>query len=381
MKRNIFVRIFPLCVFQRKLPSDSEVLNKPKLVYTVSAREFWNQKHLTPEETEIPELRDYLRMIYLKEKQKLVKDYVTEVWGIHRLAKNFGSKPQPEDRIFQKSGVKELMLKNVSSLEKHIEKCFAEIRQPLCESVENARRNYKSTVKQLLTRDEGYRGYHKTLKAVCLKDGIYASKKFLRIDFNESLVKPFYDKVDCIFGSIFRIQNATRSSLWSHLEMFKNEVQSKIRQTGKDNHLPNNWKIDIFIKETNMILKKLEKQILCSKLNIYQSLCMSIQSDLKPHYKAASEVKGHGSCEQMKTILMRGIENEVQKQMFEKAKSKMEWQFCELKRYILETLKEEISIVFNLVFLQEERAAVHLTDIENECKEIHEIYLKLHDDH
>lgn len=46
--------------------------------------------------SEIPELRDYLRMIYLKEKQKLVKDYVTEIWAIHRLAKNFGSSPQPE---------------------------------------------------------------------------------------------------------------------------------------------------------------------------------------------------------------------------------------------------------------------------------------------
>ncbi|KAL8184964.1 UNVERIFIED_CONTAM: hypothetical protein K2H54_033462 [Gekko kuhli] len=109
---------------QRKLPPDSDVLKKNKLVYTVSAREFWDPKHLSSEETEIPDLRDYLRMIYLKEKQKLVKDYVTEVWGIHRLAKNFCSKPQLEDQIFQESGVKELMLKDINPLEKHLEKCF-----------------------------------------------------------------------------------------------------------------------------------------------------------------------------------------------------------------------------------------------------------------
>lgn len=35
----------------------------------------------------------------------------------------------------------------------------------------------------------------------------------------------------------------------------------------------------------NVILKKLEKQILWNKLSIYQSLSVSIQSDLKPHYK------------------------------------------------------------------------------------------------
>ncbi|XP_015270643.1 PREDICTED: nuclear GTPase SLIP-GC-like [Gekko japonicus] len=363
---------------QRKLPLDSEVLKKDKLVYTVSAREFWNPKHLSPEETEIPELRDYLRKIYLKEKQKLVKDYVTEVCGIHRLAKNFCSTPQLEDQIFQESGVKELMLKDINPLEKHLEKRFDEIQQPLRESVEHARKNYKNTVNKLLTRDEGYRGYHRTLKAVCLKDGIYASRRFARIDFNESLAKPIYHKVDTIFGSLFRTQNATRTSLWSHLEMFKNEVQSKIRQTGKNKHLPNNSrKIEIFIQETNVILKKLEKQILWSKSSIYQSLSVSIQSDLKPCYKAASKAKGQGSYEQMKKILMEGIENEVKNQMFEKAQSKMEKQFHQLKREILEKLKEKISIVFSLVFLKQERAAVHLADIDPECKEIHEIYFKL----
>lgn len=40
-----------VCVFQKKLPSDSEVVCKPDLVYTVSAREYWQGNTLSKEET------------------------------------------------------------------------------------------------------------------------------------------------------------------------------------------------------------------------------------------------------------------------------------------------------------------------------------------
>ncbi|XP_054857788.1 nuclear GTPase SLIP-GC-like [Eublepharis macularius] len=364
---------------QKKLPPDSEVFNKEdKLVYTVSAQEFWEPKHLKQGETEIPELRAYIRRLYLKEKQKLVKNYVTEVLSIHKLAKNYGSMPQLEDQMFQKSGVEELMTKDIDSLEKNLEICFDKIKQTFPRDVDHARRNYKQIALNLLTKAEGYRGYHRTLKAVCLKDGVYASKSFARIDFNESLAKPIYDEIGVMFENIFRSQNVTRSSLWSHLEMFKNCVMIKIRQIGKDNSLPNdNSQSEIFLQETNVILQKLEKEILQRKSHIYQSLCASIQSDLKPHYKMASEVRGHGACGWMKTILMEGIENEVKNKMFEKAKSNMESQFQELKRDILLNLKENISIVFKSVFLQQERVAVHIADIENECRKIQEIYNEL----
>uniref|UniRef100_A0ACB8G8X6 Uncharacterized protein n=1 Tax=Sphaerodactylus townsendi TaxID=933632 RepID=A0ACB8G8X6_9SAUR len=387
---------------KRKLPPDAEVLNKPKLVYTVCAQEFWKEsplKILSQEETEIPELRDYVKMIYLKEKQKLVKDYVTEAWGILRLAKNAGTNSQPEDLVFRKIVVEELIKKEIDSLEKALQKCSDEILQPLCRGVEQAKRRYKKTVLQMLTRVDGYRGYHKTLKAVFLKDGIYASKKFARIDFNESLAKPLYDEIDSIFGGIFRTQHTTRSSLWSHLKIFKNEVKKKILKTGKVNSLPSdNSKICMFIQEVDAILEELEKWIIQKKILIYQSLSKSIQSDLKPHYKvyhlvskngqpgdweidfpngtkemtthclnalhrlmiAASSLRGTGSCEGMKRIIIEGTDNKVKELLFERATSKMESQFHELKEYILQELKKKISTLFSLVFLQQDWVPVHL---------------------
>ncbi len=53
-------------------------------------------------------------------------------------------------------------------------------------------------------RNHGYQGYHQTLRAVCLKKGVYASRTFYRIDINSSLAQPIYEKIDMNFGKVFR---------------------------------------------------------------------------------------------------------------------------------------------------------------------------------
>lgn len=53
-------------------------------------------------------------------------------------------------------------------------------------------------------RSHGHQGYHRTLKAVCLKKGAYASRTFLRIDVNDALAQPIYRKIDPSFGEVFR---------------------------------------------------------------------------------------------------------------------------------------------------------------------------------
>lgn len=53
-------------------------------------------------------------------------------------------------------------------------------------------------------RSHGHQGYHRTLKAVCLKKGAYASRTFLRIDINDALAQPIYRKIDPSFGEVFR---------------------------------------------------------------------------------------------------------------------------------------------------------------------------------
>uniref|UniRef100_A0A8C3HRV2 Dynamin N-terminal domain-containing protein n=1 Tax=Chrysemys picta bellii TaxID=8478 RepID=A0A8C3HRV2_CHRPI len=284
LERNAFVKGKKIKGLKTKLgrilPSDSEILNKADLVYTVSAKEYWRKKYMNKEETEIPKLREYIRNIFLKEKKKLLMDYVTEALSILRNDVSFALLPLQNH--YQQSGLEGFVEDKIEALEKEIEKCFAQLEQPLNEGVKQAKLSHQKAFSRLLTRDTGYQGFHMTLKAVCQKNGVYASRVFARIDLNSALAQPIYDKIDPMFA-------------------------------------------------TNIILRTLEREILKKKMAVYQSLPLSIQSDLKPYYEEAAKIQGLRSCQRMQNILKENIEKETAVGMFEKAKEKMKMQLQELK--------------------------------------------------
>ncbi|XP_067419413.1 nuclear GTPase SLIP-GC-like, partial [Emydura macquarii macquarii] len=359
---------------ERTLPSDSEVLHKPDLVYTVSAKEYWQENHLTKEETEIPKLREYIRNIYLKEKKKLLMDYVTEALGIVLLAENFNS-TQDMVNHYQQNDLETFVQEKIQALEKEIEKCFAQLEQPLNEGVKQAKLSHQKAFFQLLTRDTGYQGFHRILTAVCQNNGVYASPTFARIDLNSALAQPIYDKIDPMFANIFRIQKASRASLKSCLDMFKVLVQQKIRDLWKKSTVVNDsCKLRFFIAETNFILSTLEREILKKKLSIYQSLPLSIQSDLQPYYEEAAKIQGRQSCQKMQNILSENIERETNRGMFERAKEKMKMQLQELKNKITTKLRMDIFIILKLALSHWEEPTEKLPDFQDEYREIEEIH-------
>ncbi|XP_067392505.1 nuclear GTPase SLIP-GC-like [Emydura macquarii macquarii] len=362
---------------KRTLPSDSEILHKPDLVYTVSATEYWREKHLTKEETEIPKLREYVRNIYLKEKKQLLMDYVTEALGIVLLAENFNS-TQDMVNHYEQSDLETFVEEKIKALEKEIEKCFAHLEQPLNEGVEEAKSSHQKAFFQLLTQDTGYQGFHRTLKAVCQKNGVYASRIFARIDLNSALAQPIYDKINPMFANIFRIQKGTRASLKPCLDMFKVSVQEKIRDVGKMSTVADhNCKLKFFIEETNIILRTLEREILKKKLDIYQSLPLSIQSDLQPYYEEAAKTQGRQSCQKMQNILSENIERETNRGMFERAKEKMKMQLQELKNTIMKNLRKDISTMLKLALSHREEHSERLPDFQDEYSEIDRIHEEL----
>ncbi|XP_078237633.1 nuclear GTPase SLIP-GC [Pogona vitticeps] len=365
---------------KRRLPPDSEVIQKQDLVYTVSAKEFWNRQHLNQEETEIPELRKYFRKLSLREKKRLVMEYVKEISSILLLAENTGSREQLVEQHFRESGIEEFVNHQIEALGRMIAKCFDQIKDLLPEGVEEAKRSYVRTVLKFLSRENGYKGFHQTLRAVCVKNGVYASKSFARIDLNEDLARPIYNKIGSSFGSIFRTQKPTRGNLWFQLEEFKKEVQEKIRYIARDHRISENGKVKAFIHEIDVILLKLKEEILQEKLIIYKTLPLSIQSDLRKHYEVASNVSGRKSCDKMKKILREGTQEEVVGDMFEKATSNMISSFTKLKEKILRTLNKETSTVLELLLLQQEQLALQLPDIKNECREIQQILRTLQQD-
>ncbi|XP_039374225.1 nuclear GTPase SLIP-GC-like [Mauremys reevesii] len=361
----------------RILLSDSEILNKADLVYTVSAKEYWRKKYITKEESEIPKLREYVRNICLKEKKKLLVDYVTEVLSIVLLAENFNSTRDMVDH-YQQSGLEGFVKDKIKALEKEIEKCFAQLEQPLNEGVKQAKLSHQDAFTWLLTRDTGYQGFHMTLKAECQKNGVYASWIVTRIDLNGALTQPIYDKIDPTFANIFRIRKETRASLKPCLDIFKDSVQEKISEIGIKNPVTSDLcKLNFFTEETNIILRTIEREILKKKMAVYESLPLSIQSDLKPYYEEAAKNQGPRSCQRMQNTLRESIEKKAEDGMFETAKEKMKMQLQELKDYIVTKLQTDISSMLKLALSHREELTKKLPDLQNECQEIEWIYKML----
>ncbi|XP_004630806.2 nuclear GTPase SLIP-GC [Octodon degus] len=363
---------------ERKLPADSKVLKASDLVYTVSAHEYWQQALLTEEETEIPKLREYIRKRLLDKRRRMVTKYVTEAFGLLLLTDSFNSTENLPNEHLHMSSLRRFVEENTVLLEQAIEQCFALVERPLQEGVLVARASYRRLLGACLVRSRGNKGFHQTLKAVCLKNGIYASRTLARIDLNEAIAQPIYDRIDPVFGAIFRAGNTSDMALMPHIEAFKHSLQEKMTEI----HLRNGWKYDgykksFLIQEISAILGGLEGYILRKKRKIYESVASSVQSDLKPCYEAAAQITGKKACERMKDAIRRGVEQQVAEGMFERAQERMQRQFQLLKSGITEKVKGSIATMLALAASQGDGLYKELADVRSEYKEMEKLHRSL----
>ncbi|XP_011839298.1 PREDICTED: nuclear GTPase SLIP-GC [Mandrillus leucophaeus] len=363
---------------KRKLPADFKVLEASDLVYTVSAQEYWQQALLTEEETEIPKLREYVRKRLLDKKRRTVTKYVTEAFGLLLLTDSFSSTQNLPNEHLHMSVLRRFAEEKVELLEKAIGQCFACMEQPLQEGVRTARTSYRCILRACLVRSKGNQGFHQTLKAVCLKNGIYASRTLARIDLNEALTQPIYDQIDPVFGSIFRTGKPTGSALMPHIDAFKHSLQEKMTEIG----IRSGWKYDsckknFLIQEISAILGGLEDHILRRKRRVYESLTASVQSDLKLCYEEAAQITGKKACERMKDAIRRGVDRQVAEGMFERAQERMQHQFQQLKTGIVEKVKGSITTMLTLASSQGDGLYKELADVGSEYKEMEKLHRSL----
>ncbi|ELK17481.1 GTPase SLIP-GC [Pteropus alecto] len=358
-----------LVELRRKLPADSKILEASDLVYTVSAQEYWQQALLTEEETEIPKLRAYIRKRLLDKRKRMVTKYVTEAFGLLLLTDSFNCTENLPNEYLHMSGLRRFVEEKIQLLEKAIDQCFAHLARPLQEGVRNARTSYRRALGACLARSRGNQGFHQTLKAVCLKNGIYASRTRTRIDLNEAITQPIYDQIDPVFGGIFRAGTPSSSALMPHIDAFKHSLQEKMTEIG----IRNGWKLDsckksFLIQEISTILGGLEGYILRKKRRIYESLTASVQNDLKPCYEEAAQITGKKACERMKDVIRRGVDRQVAEGMFERAQERMQHQFQQLKNGITEKVKGSIATMLTLASSQGDALYKELAAYGGECR-------------
>ncbi|XP_052047129.1 nuclear GTPase SLIP-GC isoform X2 [Apodemus sylvaticus] len=363
---------------KRKLPADSKVLEASALVYTVSAHEYWQQAILTEEESEIPKLREYIRKRVLDKKRRLVTKYVMEAFGLLLLTDTFNSKESLLTEQLNMGGLRHFVEEKMDLLEKAIEQCFARMEQPLKTGVQVARTSYRRNLGACLVRSRGNQGFHQTLKAVCLKNGVYASRTLARIDLNEALSQPIYDQIDPVFGGIFRDGRPAAPALTQHIDAFKHCLEERMAEIG----VRGGWKHDgykrsFLMQEISAILGGLESHILRRKRKIYESVTSSIQNDLKPCYEEAAQITGRKACERMKDAIRRGVERQVAEGMFERAQERMWHQFRQLKHGITEKVRGSITTMLTLAAPQGDGLYKELADVRNEQKEMEKLHRSL----
>ncbi|XP_045317388.1 nuclear GTPase SLIP-GC isoform X2 [Leopardus geoffroyi] len=296
---------------KRKLPANSKVLEASDLVYTVSAQEYWQQALLTEEETEIPKLRGYIRKRLLDKKRRMVTKYVTEAFGLLLLTDSFNCMENLPNEFLHMSGLRRFVEEKIQLLEKVIDQCFAHIKQPLQEGVRNAKASYRRILGTCLVRSRGNQGFHQTLKAVCLKNGIYASRTLARIDLNEAITQPIYDQIDPVFGGIFRAGKPTGSALLPHVEAFKHSLQEKMMEIG----IRSGWKYDSYKKsfliQENGITEKVKGSI-ATMLTLASSQGDGLYkelADVKSEYKEMEKL--HRGLREVaeNAVLRRGMQD------------------------------------------------------------------------
>ncbi|XP_029452084.1 nuclear GTPase SLIP-GC [Rhinatrema bivittatum] len=369
-------------MLKRKLPN-YEIRDKTDLVYTVSAKAYWDKEkgrttNLTAEETEIPELREYIRNICLRQKKKMIEEYVKECFGILAFIQIFSSEKNTQETDGNYSHLKTILGEQLKYLEERISKNFDEMEKPLSEGVADAEKSYKKNRKTVLCSITGSnQGFHKQLRAMCLNNGLHVSS-IVRYDLNLTLAEPIYERINNSFRNKFRIDHETRSALKSDLTAFQTKIKEEIHNVLKAKREDKNTmhKQNVLNKMIDAIFVGIQRLITEEKEKIYKSLWISIQNDLKPKYKEAANIRGKDSCKQMQIILETATDT-LSKNMFKNAKEAMKEEFSNLKGKIIQLLKTDISTTLELALCLHELDTFQLPDISEQYKEVEDIYSKL----
>ncbi|XP_055969873.1 nuclear GTPase SLIP-GC [Sorex fumeus] len=356
---------------QRRLPADSQLLEAPDLVYTVSAHQYWQQTLLAEAETEVPALQEHIWTRLLDRTRRRVDKLVEDARGLLQLMDTFSS---PEILLLEPWPLSELRRcaeEEVRQLDEAVGQCFALLEQPLAAGVRAARASYPRILATSLTRRQGNRGLYQTLRAACLQGGVYASRHLPRTDLNQALAQPMYDQVDPVFGRLFGAGQAEGSALSLCLEAFKRSLQEKTREVGaKSGRRGGGGQHRLLMQEVSAILGALEGRILHGKRRVYESLRASMQQDLKASYQEAAQITGQRACERLKDTVWRGVERQVAGGMFERARDRLRLQCVQLQEEISEKVKGSVGAMLTLAAAQGSCHCMELPDIKSEYKEM-----------
>ncbi|KAM4535904.1 nuclear GTPase SLIP-GC-like isoform 1-T2 [Fundulus diaphanus] len=336
-------------------------------VFTVSSKDFFRGAYLSPENTEIPMLQEFLQN--LNDCQSETLNYVSGAHGILSLihgANSRGDDGRNEDVCvtlennlnFQIESMKDEM----NNIKANFEKC-------LQEGVERS----KSSCEQILTsalnpkRKSGYQGFHKQLKKAVENGGICKPKKGKEINLNMKLTSSLTDSIDEKFRNTF--PNEGKSGPFNGvISKFTLDTEG-LKQKYEEFELQL-----VFLKsEEDRLKTDMRKSIRKQKKTVYRSLTQTVEEAMQDCYKKAAVFTGVGTLQNMRDTIEKHV-HVSKNTMFEDAKNNMMKLLKDLMENVLGRLEKTMKESIELSFRTDEHS---LLDVSSELKEVQELYDEL----
>ncbi|XP_036436252.1 nuclear GTPase SLIP-GC-like [Colossoma macropomum] len=323
-----------LSTFKKHFNCDDNFLS----VFTVSSKEFTKKRSiLTPDETEIPKLREVLMKYNNSHTNQTTSQYFSGALGILSLIQGINA----SDTEMMRNRLHEKFERNLNNelerLQEYTGQIYSQLDQLLSKGAEESEKNCVASAEELVKpKGTDGRGFHQSLTALCKNDGAYRSKKG-ETDLNTHLVKPMLQHVDTPFNEFFQVQeNVTDKSVQTNINNFTIIPEHMIKIYQDSPVLSHLLK---FLKTEEMKLKTALKQdIVEQKKEIYTSLSESIKTTMLPCYRRAATKSGKGSMKEKQEILLHHIKLSKSK-MFQKAKKKMLEELRTTLNYTVEEIR------------------------------------------
>ncbi|XP_056262160.1 nuclear GTPase SLIP-GC-like isoform X2 [Pseudoliparis swirei] len=336
-------------------------------VFTVSSFEFLRKTVLDPDETEIPELQEFLQG--LNDCHSVTLNYVKGALGILSLIQGASRRDGVDIKTAVCTELEQKMKDALQKVVNSMEETQQAFKECLSEGVRKSESSWETNLTSVIKPENmSGRGFHRTLKCIVQHDGAYKPTKGKLINLNMKLSSCLTKSIDDKFKKTF--PNEGECGQFNRvLDLF-----SLNTKTMRKNRKYKDVKLQLMFLSTeeDKIKTKLNKIIRDRKKTIYSSLTTTIETSMQECYDVAKQIKGHGCLEKIRTTLTNHV-LESKDVMFQTAKDVMLNKLRDLMREILEDL-EEMQESIDLTLKTDD---VSIPDVENELEMVKNHYEEL----
>ncbi|XP_038556388.1 nuclear GTPase SLIP-GC-like isoform X2 [Micropterus salmoides] len=295
-------------------------------VFTVSSKE----THLSPDETEIPKLQQFLQ--HLNDCHSETLNYVSGAYEILSLIQRARCREVADKTTNVCTDLEEDIRHELEKVRKPMEEACNAFEKCLSKGVEKSKSSCERVLKSVLHPVSGC-AFHKTLRSVVENNGTFKPKIGKQINLNAEIAACLTDSINEEFLKTF--PNEKKCGPFNGvINMFALDTKRLIEKH-KDVKLQL-----IFLKtEEEQIKTLLNKIIRVYKKTIYSDLTTTIEENMQECYEKAAEKRGHNSLKNMRNSIEKYV-RDPKNTMFEQAKDFMLSQLRCLKEYSLKILEE-----------------------------------------